>query len=236
MRLLITYGLFAVLSCGKTPPERHTVRIYAASSLTAVVSELKALYESRNPEVDVVVAFAGSQILRQQITFGAPADMFISAHPDHIVALKAEGLVRSVSGIALSHLALIVNKDTPAVHGFSDLPDATAIVLGGPEVPVGRYARTILRRVSDRFYQRVMQRVVSHEPNARLVTAKVALGQADAAVVYRTDGLSAAGVSVLPIPDEYNVAVEYEAALLKDSVQAQQVHAFLRSEKAQKCG
>lgn len=210
------------------------MRIFAASSLSGVLSELETLYEAGNPGVDIMVAFAGSQILRQQITFGAPADLFISAHPEHIVALQAEGVVRTVCDIARSQLALIVNTETPAVHQFIDLPKAPIIVLGGPDVPVGRYARTTLRRVSDSFYQRVMQRVVSHEPNARLVTAKVALGEADAAVVYRTDGLSAAGVSVLPIPEEYNVAVEYKAALLNDSPQTQQVQAFLRSERAQK--
>ena len=232
VQFIITCGLFVIASCGKTSPQKHTVRIFAASSLSGVLSQLETLYESRNPGVDILLAFAGSQILRQQITFGAPADLFISAHPEHIVALQAEGVVRSVCDIARSQLALIVNKDTPAVREFTDLPKATTIVLGGPEVPVGRYARRTLRNVSDTFYKRVMQRVVSHEPNARLVTAKVALGEADAAVVYRSDGLSAAGVSVLPIPEEYNVAVEYKAAVLNDSLQTQQVQAFLRSEMA----
>jgi molybdate transport system substrate-binding protein len=89
-------------------------------------------------------------------------------------------------------------------------------VLGIPAVPIGSYALRILdaasRRYGGDFRERVEARVVSREVNVRQVLAKVALGEADAAIVYRTDAATTNAVEVIAIPPELNVVAEYPIA------------------------
>jgi molybdate transport system substrate-binding protein len=89
-------------------------------------------------------------------------------------------------------------------------------------VPIGRYAREVLDRASERygadFRKRVEARVVSNELNVRQVLAKVRLGEADAGIVYRTDVTSVGGdVAVVEIPRAVNVVAEYSIAVLKSA-------------------
>jgi molybdate transport system substrate-binding protein len=114
---------------------------------------------------------------------------------------------------------LVVPKGNPAgLAGLQDLPKARRIVVGVPDVPIGAYTLRILDAASKRyggdFRARVEARVVSRELNVRQVLAKVALGEADAAIVYRTDAATARNVEVIAIPADLNVVAEYPIAVL----------------------
>ena len=66
----------------------------------------------------------------------------------------------------------------------------------------------------------VEARVVSRELNVRQVLSKVSLGEADAAVVYRTDARSAGqAVEIISIPPELNVVAEYPVAVVQRTKQ-----------------
>ena len=195
-------------------PDGVTLAVYAASSLAEAFGELEAMFELAHPGTDVAVTLAGSQVLRIQIEEGAPADVFASANPEHLQALVDADLVRESHVLAHSALVVIVPSDNPAgIHSFSDLPRARRLVLGTAEVPVGRYAREVLARadslVRPGFSADVLASVASEEPNVRLARAKVELGEADAAIVYRTDAAGSDLLRTIPIPDDVNVRAEY---------------------------
>ncbi|MDE0475807.1 MAG: extracellular solute-binding protein, partial [Gammaproteobacteria bacterium] len=59
----------------------RTLHVYAASSLAESFAAMEHAFEAAHPGTDVVLAFAGSQVLRLQIEQGAPADVFASAKP-----------------------------------------------------------------------------------------------------------------------------------------------------------
>ena len=63
------------------------------------------------------------------------------------------------------------------------------------------------------FKKEVMAHVVSQENNVRLIRAKVALGEADAALVYRTDTIKASKLRVVSIPSHLNVKAAYRIGL-----------------------
>jgi molybdate transport system substrate-binding protein len=221
MRLvLLAVGALGMTSgCGPAEAGREQLGVFAASSLTEAFQEMEALFERAHPGTDAVVTFAGSQVLRIQIEEGAPADVFASADAEHVEALVDAGIVREARVFAHNRLVLIVPLDNPAgIEAFGDLPRARRLVLGTPDVPAGRYAREALTRaeahVRPGFRDAVLARLVSEEANVRLARAKVELGEADAAIVYRTDALGSDRVRAIAIPDDVNVEAEYRMGVV----------------------
>lgn len=210
---------------------RVQLRVFAASSLTEAFTDIEAAFEAAHPDVDVVLAFAGSQVLRLQIEQGAPADVFASANLEHARALADAGLVEAPQHFADNALTILVPADNPAgIERFDQLPRAERLVLGTEAVPVGAYARQALARAGDDFQRRVLARVVSEEANVRLVRAKVELGEADAAIVYASDAIGSSARAIA-IPEAVDVRVGYSIAIVANTRQrarAEQWVAFVR--------
>ena len=107
----------------------------------------------------------------------------------------------------------------------------TLLVLAGPDVPVGRYALESLDKLNalygEDFSARALKNLVSEESNVRQATAKVVLGEADAAIVYATDAAVTEDVRTIGIPDAYNVEAAYTIAAVKESVQRELGERFL---------
>lgn len=247
MRLLLAIALVCLSACQQeraadaaaaTPTKPPAVAVLAASSLTEAFQALERDFEADNPGLDVRTTFAGSQVLRLQIEQGAGAHVFASANAEHVGALARAGRVRERRIFAHSELALIVPRDNPAgVEAFEDLPRARRLVIGTAGVPAGIYTRELFRYARERlgrdFVAQVRGRVVSEENNVRLVRAKVELGEADAAFVYRTDALGRDGLRMVPIPDALDVRVDYHAGLLDDgNAGAARFYAYLASPAA----
>ena len=71
-----------------------------------------------------------------------------------------------------------------------------------------------------------MAHVVSQENNVRLIRAKVALGEADAALVYRTDTMNTSKVRAISIPPHLNIKAAYVMAITQKASQNAVAHAF----------
>lgn len=210
--------------------EREPLLVFAASSLTEAFEALEPAFEAAHPDTDVQLTFAGSQVLRLQIEQGAPASVFASADRAHVDALVAADALHDPQPFARGELALIVPADSP-IERFDQLAEAERIVVGSPSVPVGRYTRTLLERAESThgrgFVEAIRAHIASEESNVRLVRAKIELGEADAAFVYRTDARDARTV---PIPPELNVAARYTIGVAPGAPsEAEAFVAFVRS-------
>lgn len=214
-------------ACGRAEPTpapetgESELVVFAAASLRESFSTLGDAFKKEHPNVKVTFNFAGSQELRTQIEHGASVDVFASADQKHMNELFRAKRVKSPKLFAVNEPVVVVAKErSKTICALADLPNASRIVLGVPEVPIGRYALQIFDKASKTlggdFRSRVEARVVSRELNVRQVLSKVALGEADAAIVYRTDVASAKGaVEVVTIPPELNVIAEYPIAALE---------------------
>lgn len=222
-------------------PASSRLAVFAASSLTEAFRAIEPRFEAAHPAVDAVFSFAGSQTLRLQIERGAQADVFASADPRHTALLAEAGLAGDQRVFARNELAVIVPLDNPAgIESFRDLRRANRLVLGSEGVPAGAYAREVLARAArsgdPAFAEDVLERLVSEESNVRLVRAKVEMGEADAAIVYRSDAASSR-VRHVPVPPEASVQAEYVAAVVAGTANRDAAGAwmdFLGSEAARR--
>ncbi|NBC95681.1 MAG: molybdate ABC transporter substrate-binding protein, partial [Deinococcus-Thermus bacterium] len=173
----------------------QTLVVSAASSLTEAFEDVASAFEARHDGVEVLLNLAGSSTLSTQIIQGAPIDVFASADVAQMRVVEEAGLLAAeAKRFAGNRLIVIARQDGP-VRTLEDLAgDGLQLVLAGPEVPVGAYARQALAAMDARFGAgfegAVLANLVSEEPNARLVAAKVRLGEADAAIVYATDAVA----------------------------------------------
>jgi molybdate transport system substrate-binding protein len=226
MRRALVFGALLLVACSSQ--DEQPLVVFAASSLADAFAELERDFEAEHPDVDVAISTAGSQALRVQIEQGAAADVFASANVEHIEALHAANLVEAPVAFAAGALVVAVPDDNPAgIETFADLPHARRIVLGGETVPVGAYTQKLLERTGEDFAGRVLARVVSREPNVRLVVAKVELGEADAAIVYRSDVRAQSRAKAIAIPHALQPAIDYLVAPVGRSAQPQLAQAFL---------
>jgi len=231
MRLCLGLLLGVALYARAQPARELTV--FAAASLRESFAELGKQFEGKHAGVKVLFNLAGSQELRTQIENGAPADVFASADHKHMQALVAAKLAADPKVFVRNEPVVVVPKGNPAgIKGLQDLPSARRIVIGVPEVPVGAYTLKILdaavKKYGADFRARVEARVVSRELNARQVLAKVGLGEADAAIVYRTDAATAKRtVEAITIPPDVNVVAEYPIAVLAHAKQPELAREFV---------
>lgn len=235
----------SVLAVGCASGPRMLV-VYAASSLTEAFTDIGAEFEARQTDTRVVFNFAGSQALSTQIEHGAVADVFASADTVHMDRLREKGLLGG-DPIPFAENRLIVALPAANPGKIGDVRDLArpglAIVIAQENVPVGRYTRQVLVKLStdaaygSAFRDAVRANVRSEELNVRQVLAKVVLGEADAGFVYVSDiAASSATVRTLEIPEHANVMAEYPIALLasaKEEALARRFIEFLRTEIAQ---
>jgi molybdate transport system substrate-binding protein len=136
-----------------------------------------------------------------------------------------------------NRLVVIYPQDNPA--GLTQLQDLAKpglkLVFAAKEVPVGQYSLDFLGKAitntafSPTYMDEVLKNVVSYEDNVKSVLAKIALGEADAGIVYTSDisGEGADKVGRLDISDNLNVIASYPIAVVSDSAHAKQAQAFV---------
>jgi molybdate transport system substrate-binding protein len=191
-----------------------SITVFAASSLTDAFTTLAERFETRYSGASIDFNFAASSELAAQIDNGAPGDVFASADESNMVKLTNARLnVGEPIAFARNKLAIAVERGNPAgVDALADLArDDLTVVLCASEVPCGALADAALTEAG------VAVSPASREPNVRATLTKVALGEADAAVVYATDVHGNDGVGQVPIPDEHNVTTALGIVVLEES-------------------
>lgn len=213
----ILVALVATAACGSdgragTDAGTSTLRVFAASSLTEVFTELGAAFERAHPDVSVEFNFAASSALALQIDGGAAADVFVSADEETMRRVVDAGSADAATVVARNRLAILVEKGNPkGIRSLADLaePD-TVVVLCAPAVPCGKYAAAALAAAG------VTLEPASLEENVKAVVTRVRLGEADAGIVYATDVEAATDADGVPVDDAGAPGVQavYSAAVL----------------------
>jgi molybdate transport system substrate-binding protein len=214
-RVLLLATLIVGTACGGTDPADTTtsVTVFAAASLTEAFTQITEDYEGLH-DVEVRLSFGPSDGLATQIQEGAPADVFASASPKWMDAVEADPGITDRADFARNLLVVIVPAGNPA--GLGSLDDlgrpGIKLVLAAEGVPVGDYAREMLANAG--IADDALANVVSNEDDVKGVVQKVALGEADVGVVYRTDVTPTVepDLEVIDVPPDVNVEAVYPIA------------------------
>ena len=233
---VLLLGLFT--SSATQGQDSQTLTVFAASSLTDALEETATAFEAENPGATVIFNFGGSSTLAAQLVEGAPADVFASANTRQMqVALEAGRITNQPITFIRNLLVLITPADNPAhIESLRDLADpGIRFVVAAPGVPVRVYTDVMLSRLASvptygsDYRAAVLTNIVSEEDNVRQVFLKVALGEADAGIVYQSDVTpdSADQVLTIPIPRVVNSLATYPIAITDDTSHPELAQAFV---------
>ena len=167
-----------------------TITVFAASSLDQVFPALAKTFEAAHPGTDVKFSFAGSDTLAAQITQGAPADVFAAASQSTMETVQKAGDTTGTPAIFVKNtLEIAVKPGNP--KGIKTLADLVKPGLKVAEcaatVPCGSAAVKALAAAN------VKLTPVTYEAEVSAALNLVELGEVDAALVYHSDIVGAAG-------------------------------------------
>jgi molybdate transport system substrate-binding protein len=216
---IVAAAILAALAVG-CGAEDGEIRVLAASSLRDVLPAIDG-----SPEY----AYGGSDVLATQLLEGVEADVIATAGPAPMARLVQSGAVEQPVAFATNRLVVVVPAGNPGrVRSLADLArDGLLVVLADVGVPAGDYAR---RTLAEAGLARGVENVASLEDDVRGVLAKVALGEADAGIVYATDVAAAGGdVESIEISDSLQPSIRYLAAVVAESGRARKARSFVAS-------
>jgi molybdate transport system substrate-binding protein len=202
------------------------ITVFAASSLTEAFTKIGQDIEKANKGTTITFSFNASSTLATQIQQAAPADVFASADEANMDKLVTSGEVTTTPTVfAKNRLEIAVAPGNPKnIKSLADTvdPDVT-LVLCAPEVPCGKFAVQAYANAG------VTLPAVPYAANVKDALSKVALDEADAAVVYVTDVNAAKGdVKGVKIPTDDNVIAVYPAARIAASQNPSLAKAFVK--------
>jgi len=215
------------------------ITVSAAASLTDAFKELGPKFEASKPGATVRFNFAASGVLLQQISQGAPVDVFASADQDTMNRAADQKLVDTATrkNFASNSLVLIeAAKEGPGVKSLQDLtgPAVKKIAVGKTAtVPVGRYTKEVLDGA--KLWTPLEPKFVQAD-SVRQVLDYVSRGEAEAGFVYRTDAAIMGDKVKVVLTTSGHTPVTYPVAVVAESKQkdlAQDFIAFLSTDTAQ---
>lgn len=243
MKKILAIALsLAMLLCCSAALADTTITVYAATSMTATMTELEALYEAANPGVDVVCNFGSSGTLLKQIQAGDACDIFISAAQKQMNTLEEEGTIDPETrfDILENKLALAVPEGNPA--GITSIEQVIGLLkngdillaMGNSDVPCGQYTQAMFAFFG--LDEAAAAAKLSYGNNVGEVAQQVVAASVSCGFIYHTDACS----YNLEVVEEATAEmvggrVLYPIAMLKNAADADASAAFiafLQSEEA----
>lgn len=227
--ILVLGGLIASLNgalaqeTDKPQTDKPKLVVFAAASLkNALDAANHAWVKAGNPPV--IVSYAASSTLANQIDKGAPADVFISADLEWMDYLKEHQKIKpqSIAHFLGNQLVLIAPKDKAAPIVLTPGLDLTAL-LGKDKiamgtvlsVPAGKYGKAAFKSLG--MWEKLSGHVVQTD-NARAALLLVSRKEAALGVVYKTDAAADKNVAIVStFPPESHPPIIYPMGLVATS-------------------
>jgi molybdate transport system substrate-binding protein len=208
------------------PAAAEEVVLFAAASMKTALDQVAAEFTAATGH-EVVISYAGSNALAQQIIQGAPADIFLSAAVNWMDAVEAAGLVVPGARVDLLGNALVLIAQggdaapvtiAPGLDLAGMLGDGKLSMALVDAVPAGQYGKAALESLG--IWPSVAGSVAQSD-NVRAALVLVSTGEAPYGIVYASDAVADDGVAVVGrFPAESHPPIVYPAALLTGAADA----------------
>lgn len=239
--LRLLFGWLLVLACQPPAAAAPPVTIAAAADLRYVLDSLVVIFNGQHSQSPVTVVYGSSGQFYEQLSHGAPFDIFFSADSDYPRRLQQAGLTAGrPQPYALGRLVLWSKKLDPSVKGMNTLLDPLVqhVAIANPaHAPYGKKAEEILRHY--RLYEQVQPKLVLGE-NIGQAAQYAATGAADVGILAYALALSPelrhAGRFYL-IPATAHLPLQQSFVVLKrasGNAMAAAFAAFMKSEVAKR--
>ncbi len=230
-------GAVAVAGCGSSgsgssasstssPASSSTgaITVFAAASLMGTFTQLGKQFEAAHSGDTVKFSFGPSSGLSEQITSGAPADVFASAAPANMDTVVKAGDAANPQDFAKNTMEVATPPSNPAkVTSVNDLAKKSVkVALCQPQVPCGVVAAEVFKNAG------ITVKPVTLQPDVKSVLTQVETGNVDAGMVYVTDVMAAGSmVKGVKIPAKDNASTLYPIATITSSKHKSEAQAFV---------
>ncbi|WP_153503815.1 molybdate ABC transporter substrate-binding protein [Cumulibacter manganitolerans] len=190
------------------------INVFAAASLKESFETIKTDLQKRDPGLTINLQYGASGQLATQIQQGAPADVFASADETSMKTLTDAGIVGASTVFATNRLQIVVPKGNPGkVTKLADLADPKLTVVTCAEAAAcGKTQKKIEAKAG------ITISSDSQEPDVKSVLQKVAMGEADAGLVYVTDVKSQPDkVEGIDFPEAAEFGNQYPIGIVKQA-------------------
>lgn len=205
---------------------KGTLTISIASSLAGAFGKIAENFHSANPRLKIRLNVGSSSTLVSQIQSGAPSDLLAAADLTSFDKLIASGNVQVVpKAFARNAMQIAVKPRNPLkIESVADLARLDVVSLCNKTAPCGAYADTILKRSG----VVLPDSKISRGADASATINAVAIGDAQAAIVYVTDVLAAKkSVIGIAIPKLANIRAIYGIAPIRGTKMVGAADAFV---------
>ncbi len=216
------FAMLAVISlCAFTFfQQQPKVNIAAAADLKFAMDSIINVYKAQNPNADIQVTYGSSGKFFQQITNGAPFDIFFSADVDYPNKLKDQGLtVGDIKTYGIGQIVIWSKKTDPNKQQMNTLLNIgiKKIAIANPaHAPYGKRAEESLNYY--KIYDKINDKLVFGE-NISQTAQFVTTGAADIGIIALSLALSPVmkneGGKYYLVPEESHTPLEQAYALLK---------------------
>ncbi|MGE3924982.1 MAG: molybdate ABC transporter substrate-binding protein [Lautropia sp.] len=207
------------------------ITVSAAASLTDAFKEIGSRFEADQKGATVRFNFAASGVLLQQISQGAPVDVFASADQDTMNRAAQQNLIVPATrkDFAMNQVVLI----EPAKEG-TGIKDLQGLAGAGVKriavgkvgtVPVGRYTKEVLDTAG--MWSKLEPKFVFAD-SVRQVLDYVGRGEVEAGFVYATDAAVMRDRVKVVLTATGHTPVSYPVAVIADSKQKEIAGKFVQ--------
>lgn len=174
-------SLFILLTAFNIGVQAQTVKVAAAADMKYIMPELVAIYQKTHPTSKIEVNYGSSGLFFQQISNGAPYDLYFSADISYPQKLADQGIAKGkVTTYAFGALVLY-STSIDVSKGIGAIKNADKIAIANPQhAPYGKRAEECLKYYG--LYESSKSKFVLGD-NINQTAQFVVTGNADAALI-----------------------------------------------------
>ncbi|WP_077000031.1 molybdate ABC transporter substrate-binding protein [Variovorax sp. KK3] len=230
MRLTRRLLVLAFASALPWAAAAQQITVSAAASLTDAFKAIGTQFEASKPGATVRYNFAASGVLLQQISQGAPVDVFASADQETMDRAANQKLIEADTRKNFVSNSLVLVEPSQGGTGLKSLQDLEGpavkkIAIGKTAtVPVGRYTKEVLDNA--KLWTTLEPKFVQAD-SVRQVLDYVSRGEAEAGFVYRTDAAIAGDKVKIALTPTGHTPVTYPVSVIAESKEKALARAFV---------